>query len=112
MKSEQLSAMLKIVRTGVCPDRTKEADMINNYTHLSGEIRHLAFRKETEYATWHDAIKQQRVTDIENRLGKLTNYKSLTDMAKALVFQFNQWRRTHRQATGLVTNFPSQPKAG
>ena len=86
--------------------------MIDNFTHLTGELRHLAFRKETEHTTWKDAIKQQRVTDIENRLGKFTNYTSLTDMAKALVFQFNHWRRTHRQATGLVTNLPSQPKAG
>ena len=86
--------------------------MIDNFTHLTGEIRHLAFRKETERTTWQDAIKQQRVTDIENRLGKYTNYNSLADMAQALVFQFNRWRRTHRQATGLVTNVPSQPKAG
>jgi hypothetical protein len=86
--------------------------MIDNYSHLSSELRHLAFRKEAEHTTWQDAIKQQRVADIENRLGKFTNYNSLTDMAKALVFQFNQWRRTHRQATGLVTNLPSQPKAG
>ena len=86
--------------------------MIDNYTYLSGELRHLAFRKETEHSTWQEAIKQQRVNDIENRLGKFTNYSSLTNRAKALVFQFNQWRRTHRQATALVTNFPSQPKAG
>jgi len=86
--------------------------MIDNYSHLSGELRHLAFRKETERVTWKDAIKQQRVTDIENRLGKLTNDNTLADLAKALVFQFNQWRRTHRQATGLVTNLPSQHKAG
>ena len=86
--------------------------MIDNYTYLSGELRHLAFRKGTEHATWQDAIKQQRVTDIENRLGKFTNNNSLAAMAKALVFHFNQWRRTHRQATALVTNLPSQPKAG
>ena len=86
--------------------------MIDNYTYLSGELRHLAFRKETEHSTWQEAIKQQRVNDIENRLGKFTNYSSLTNRAKALVFQFNQWRRTRRQATALVTQFPSQPKAG
>jgi len=86
--------------------------MFDNYTHLSSEIRHLAFRKSAEHATWQDAIKQQQVTDIENSLGKFTNYNSLADIAKALVFQFNQWRRTHRQATALVAQFPSQPKAG
>ena len=86
--------------------------MLDYNAHLSSELRHLAFRKETEHSTWQDAIKQQRGTDIENRLGKFTNYNSLADIAKALVFQFTQWRRTHRQATALVTHFPSQPKAG
>jgi hypothetical protein len=86
--------------------------MLDYNAHLSSEIRHLAFRKSAEHATWQDAIKEQHLTDIENRLGKFTNYNSLTDRAKALVFQFNQWRRTHRQATALVAQFPSQPKTG
>ena len=86
--------------------------MIDYNAHLSSEIRHLAFRKANEHATWQDAIKQQRVTDIENRRVKFTNNNSLAAMAKALVFHFNQWRRTHRQAPTLVTNVPSQPKAG
>lgn len=86
--------------------------MIDNYTYLSSELRHLAFRKETEHATWQDAIKQQRVTDIDSRLGKFANYSSLADIAKVLVFKFSQWRQPHRQTTALVTNFPSQPKTG
>ena len=86
--------------------------MLDHNAQLFNEIRHLAFRKSAEQTTWQDAIKLQRVTDIENGLGKYTHYNSLTNIAKVLVFQFSQWRQTHRQATSLVTNIPSQPKAG
>ena len=86
--------------------------MNDSYTYLSGELRHLASRKETENSTWQDAIMQQRVTDIESRLGKFANFSSLADIAKVLVFKFNRWRQTHHQATALVTHFPSQPKTG
>jgi methyl coenzyme M reductase subunit C-like uncharacterized protein (methanogenesis marker protein 7) len=68
--------------------------MFDPYTHLSTELRHLAFRKESEHATWQDTIKQLRVTDIEYRLGKLPNHFRV-DMFNA-----------------LLINLPSHHKAG
>jgi len=86
--------------------------MYDTYSSLISETRCLAFLKESKHATWQDAVKQQRVTEIEKSLGKYTSSNSLADIAKALTFQFSQWRRTHHQATALVADFPPQPKAG
>jgi hypothetical protein len=86
--------------------------MLDVYTYLSGEIRHLAFRKSSEQASWQDAIKQQRVTDMENRLGKLIKSNFLRDFSKTLLFQFRPWRRKHHQASALMANLPSHHKAG
>jgi hypothetical protein len=57
--------------------------------YLYNEIRHLAFRKSSEQVTWQDAIKQQRETDIENRLCKIASDNSLAGFTKALAGQFS-----------------------
>ena len=86
--------------------------MLDNYSYLSGELRHLAFRKGNEQATWQNAIKQQRVTDLENRLGKLTSYNFLAYIVKALSFHFIPRRRTQHQPSAWISNMPSHHKAG
>jgi len=85
--------------------------MIDYNAHLSSELRHLAFRKSTEQATWQEAIKQQRLADIEDRLGIFTHYNFLANLFRTL-FTKRQWRRAHRPSPGLMTNAPSRHKAG
>ena len=77
----------------------------NNY--LSGEIRHLAFRKSNEQGTWQEAVKQSRRSDIENRLRSLAKDNLIAEMADTLSFRFRQWRRKHHQATPRMTGLPS-----
>ena len=82
------------------------------YSYMNSEIRTLAFCKSSEKATWQDAIKQQQEADIENRLGKFSNYNYLANLAKALSYQFSEWRQTLLQAYAMVANTPSRHKAG
>jgi hypothetical protein len=81
--------------------------MFDNYSYLSGELRHLAFRKSGEQTTWKDAVKQH-MTDSEDRLVKLANNNFLADISKALLLHFNHGI----QASPLVNDLPSHPKAG
>jgi hypothetical protein len=82
--------------------------MFDNYTRLSGELRHLAFRQSSEAATWQNALKQQHLADSEYGLEKLSQRQFLVNIAYALHYQFSQWRRTHQQASAMMNTLPSR----
>ena len=86
----------------------RKADMFDNYTYLSGELRHFAYRKSSEQATWQDALKQQHRVDSEYRLDQLTPNRLLANISDALHFQFGHWRRTHQQASAGLTHITSR----
>lgn len=82
--------------------------MFDNYTYLSGELRHLAHRKSSEQTNWQNAIKQQHKDDREYGLDKLAQNNFLANLSQALHFQFNPWRRTHPQAPAMINDLPSR----
>ena len=85
--------------------------MFDYYSYLNGEIRNLAFFKSSKPSTWQDAVKQKQASDIETRLTTFISPSWLDAFSKAISFPFDQWRRVHSQAPGLVTNLLSH-KAG
>jgi len=96
--------------------------MFDFNSYFSGEVRHLAFRKTAEHATWQEAIRQQQTADIENRLCKVYKNNLLVALSKALLHPFILKRsasasyvdrvQAQQQPAALAANLPSHHKAG
>jgi hypothetical protein len=86
--------------------------MLDFNNHLSSEVRHLAFRKSNEQATWQDEIKKQHRIDIEHSAEEFTRNNILSNLARALFSPYNQWKRARRPSPGLMPQASSQHKAG
>ena len=62
--------------------------MFDYNNHLSGEIRHLAFKKSLKQGVWQDAIRQQQ--EDEKHLHKI-NW--LSDFSNTMMLQLSLWRQ-------------------
>lgn len=92
------------------------------YAYISGEIRHLAFRKGSEHATWQDAIKQQ-ASELDNRTGKILKRNLFVYLSTVLLYPF--WllqcslytssagrKQTYQPSAVTDINLPADQRAG
>jgi hypothetical protein len=97
--------------------------MLDSSSFLSGEVRHLAFRKADEHTTWQDTVKQQQANQAENRLCKVFRSNPLVELSRALLHPFIHSKpsapiacvervQAHTQTIPLASNLPSHHKAG